>query len=40
MAVLRCTVSELDFLVRIRAVKAADVAPLRALLISVLQSLR
>jgi len=39
-SVLRCMVSELDFLVRIRAVKGADVAPLRAVLVSVLQSLR
>ena len=39
MTVLRCMVSELDFLVRLRVVKAADVAPLRALLVSVYQSL-
>jgi DNA/RNA endonuclease G (NUC1) len=40
MTVLRCLVSELDFLVRLRVVKAADVAPLRTLLISVYQSHR
>jgi DNA/RNA endonuclease G (NUC1) len=40
MTVLRTLVSELDFLVRMRMVKAADVAPLRALLIQVYQSLR
>ena len=39
-SVLRCIVSELDFLVRLRVVKAADVAPLRALLISVYQALQ
>jgi hypothetical protein len=32
-------VGELDFLVRLRVVKAADVAPLRALLIAVYRSL-
>lgn len=40
MTVLRALVSELDFLVRMRMVKSADVAPLRTLLIQVYQSLR
>jgi DNA/RNA endonuclease G (NUC1) len=38
-SLLRCMVSELDFLVRLRVVKAADVGPLRALLIAVYRSL-
>jgi DNA/RNA endonuclease G (NUC1) len=38
--VLKALVSEIDFLVRIRMIRAADVAPLRALLISTYQSLR
>ena len=38
--VLKALVSEIDFLVRIRMMRAADVAPLRALLISTYQSLR
>jgi PKD repeat protein len=40
LTVLRTLVSELDFLVRVRVVRAADVAPLRTLLISVSQTLR
>jgi DNA/RNA endonuclease G (NUC1) len=39
MSLLRCLVSELDLLVRFRVVKAADVAPLRALLVSTYQTL-
>jgi DNA/RNA endonuclease G (NUC1) len=39
-SVLACLVTELDLLVRLRVVKAVDVAPLRSLLVSVYQSLR
>jgi DNA/RNA endonuclease G (NUC1) len=38
-SILHCVIGELDFLVRLRVVKAADVAPLRALLIAVYRSL-
>jgi DNA/RNA endonuclease G (NUC1) len=38
-ALLRATVAEIDLLVRLRVVKAADVAPLRALLVGVIGSL-
>ncbi len=37
--VLRATVAEIDLLVRVRAVKAADVAPLRALLVQAIAGL-
>jgi hypothetical protein len=33
--VLRATVAEIDLLVRLRVLKAADVAPLRSLLLTI-----